>query len=399
MANTTGYRDCYALMNAVAKQALGTDDIAVIDTSSFVTVGEAVLRTGTESVMDAISQVLSETIFSVRPYSGKLTSLMMDGQRWGERTRKITPLYNEAEQDTAYNTPTRENLVDGQTIDHYKQHLPKAMELSFYGSQVLQKSITRFADQVSNAFTGEAQFMSFIDAVMVEFYNEVELLNEGKRRATLVNFMGGISSMGLTEVDLVAAFNDRNGTTLTRAQLLSKDHITEFCQFVVSTIKTDSGLLTELSENYHAQITGKKVLRHTPKSFQKLIMYGPIWNDVEASVYSTVFHPDYLKIGEFEKVNFWQSINDPTEIKVKPNILDVATGESKTAEADVELPYVLGVLFDRDAVGVVTQFERSVSTPLNASGLYTNTFWHWRFQSVTDYTENAILYVLGAGGE
>lgn len=400
MANHTGYEDAYVLMNAVAKQALGLADISVHDTSSFVSVGEMVLRTGTESVMNAISQVMGSSVVAVRPYTGKLRSMYVDDMRYAERRRKLTPLYKELEQDGAYNTPTRTNIANGQTVDHYVQNLPEFIELSFYGSEVCEKSITRLEDQISNAFRNEAEFLAFWSGVMTEIGNEIEILNESKRRATLCNYIGGISSMGLTEVDLVAEFNTENNTQYTREQLLSLDHITEFAKFMATTIKVYSDRLTDLSANHHANITGKsKILRHTPKSAQRMIMYGPVFTKLKTEVYSTIFNPEYLNIGEMELVNFWQSQNDPTEISVKPNILDVSNGQSKTATAQVDLPYVLGLLFDRDALGVTNKYERVATTPLNAKGLYTNTFWHWRFMPYVDYTENAVLFVLGAGGE
>lgn len=400
MANRMNPVDVYALMNEIVDQATGRQDLRVVDTSTFASVGEILLRTSTENTLSAISQVLARTIFSVRPYTGKLESLRMSQERWGGITRKIVNLYDGAEQSQDWNTVQNPNtLDDGNSVDMYKIRKPKVMQLNFYGTNVLQKHITRFRDQLSLAFSNETEFMRFIDAVMVEFANEVELLNEEKARLTLLNFIAGISSMGLTEKDLVAEYNTENGTTYTRQQLLTT-YLTEFMQFVASTIKTDSSKLTDMSVNNHANITGyAPIMRHTPKARQKMIMYEPLFTKTKATVYSEIFNPEYLDIGTFEGVNYWQSQNDPTAIHVKPNILDVATGNSKTAETEVELDYVLGVLFDDEACGVVPQFDYASTTPFNSAGGYYNMFYHWRFNSVVDYTENAILYVLGEGGE
>lgn len=400
MPNTLVPRDVYALMNEIVSQATGRSDLAVVNTATFTSVGETILRTGAENTLNAISTVLSRTIFSVRPYTGKLESLRMTSERWGAMTRKITYLYKEAEASQDWNTAENPNqLVDGQSVDHYKINKPLALQLNFYGTNVLQKHITRFRDQLALAFRSEAEFMQFIDAMMIEVYNEIELLNEEKSRLTLINYMAGISSMGLTEVDLVAEYNTKFGTTYTREQLLST-YLQSFMQFVASTIKTYSSRLTDMSVKNHANITGMNpIMRHTPKSKQKMVMYEPIFIETQAQVYSQIFNPSYLDIGSFEGVNYWQSQNDPTAIHVKPNILDVSNGQSKTATTEVELDYVLGILFDEEACGVVPQFDYVATTPLNAAGNYYNIFWHWRFNSVVDYTENGVLFVLGAGGE
>lgn len=400
MSNMMTPRDVYAIMNEVVSQATGRTDLAVVDSSSFSAVGEIALRTATENTISALSQVLAKTIFSVRPYKGKLESLRVSQQKWGSQIRKIISLYTEAEKSNDWNTNVDgSQLVDGASIDMYKIQKPKMIQLNFYGTSVLQKHITIFRDQLSIAFSNEAEFVKFIDMVMTQFDNEIEMLNEAKARLTLVNFMAGISSMGLTEVDLVAEFNAEKGSTYTRTAILSS-HLEEFMKFVASTIKTYSSRLTDMSTLYHANITGyEKIMRHTPKERQTMIMYEPLFIKTQAEVYSSIFNPQYLDIGTFEGVNYWQSQSTPTAINCKPNILDVATGNSKTSENEVELDYVLGVLFDDEACGILPQFDYSSTTPFNSAGGYYNNFMHWRFNSFVDYTENAVLFVLGEGGE
>ena len=399
MANVLTPVDVYALMNDVVSQATGRTDLAVVDTTTFASVGEIVLRTGTENTLNAISTVIGKTIFSVRPYKGKLESLRVAQQRWGGQVRKIINLYDEAEKSDDWNTDVAQNaLADGGSVDMYKIRKPKALQLNFYGTKVLQKHITRFRDQLSLAFHSEDEFIRFIDSVMVEFSNEIELLNEAESRTTLLNFMAGISSMGLTEVDLVAEYNNEYNTQYTRAQLLST-YIESFMKFVAAEIKIYSSRLTDMSTLYHANLTGyNKIMRHTPKERQKMVMYEPIFIKTQAEVYSGLFNPDYLDIGSFEGVNYWQSQSTPTAINVKPNILDVATGASKDADTAVNLEYVLGILFDEEACGVMPQFDYSSTTPFNSAGGYYNMYMHWRFNSYCDYTENAVLFVLGEGG-
>lgn len=399
MANTLTPRDVYSLMNDIVSQATGQSSIAVVDTSTFVSVGETLLRTAPENTLNAISTVLADTIFSVRPYRAKLESLRVSQRRWGAMVRKLTPLYSATEASGDWNTDINATqLDDGNSVDMYTINKPKMVQLNFYGTAVIQKHITRFRDQLALAFTSEEEFIRFIDAVMTEFANEIELVNENKSRLTLVNFMLGIHDMGLTEVDLVQEYNTDHLTTYTRDQLLN-DYVEDFMKYVAARIKTDAEFLTEMSALNHAQLTGyQKILRHTPKERQKMIMYNPIFIKAEAEVYSGLFNPQYLDIGTFEGVNFWQSQDTPTSITGTPNILDVSTGQSATGTANIGIDYVLGILFDEEACGVMPQFDYSSVTPFNSHGGYWNIFQHMRFNSYVDYTENSILYVLGAGG-
>lgn len=409
MANVLNCQDVYALMNEIVSEATGRTDLAVIDTTTFVSVGETVLRTGYEQTLSAISTVLGRTIFSVRPYKGKLESLRNAQERWGAMTRKIVNLYDEAEasQDRytqLYDASTNPQLDDGKSVDMYRIRKPKVLQLNFYGTKVLQKHITVFRDQLSEAFRSEREFATFIDAVMVEFSNEVEMLNEAETRATLINYIAGIKYMDDAfsignVIDLVAGFNTEHDTTYTREELLST-YLTEFMQYIVSKVKIYSEKLTDNTTKYHGNLTGyNAIMRHTPKTKQKMIMFNQPFITSKATVFSEIFNPKYLDIGDFEGVNYWQSNTDGKEAKIdcKPNVLNLATGESMSA-TEVSIPYVLGILFDTDAIGVVPQFMYSSTTPFNSAGGYWNNFMHWRFNAWTDYTENAVLFVLGAGG-
>lgn len=401
MANSLTPTDVYQIVNEMLLQTTGRKDLTAVDTSSFVTVGETILRTGTENTLNALSTVLGRTIFSIRPYRAKFRMLNNSNERWGAMTRKIMFLPDGAEQSEDWNTNlSTTQLNDGNSVDMYKIRKPKAIQLNFYGTKVLQKHITRFRDQLSLAFQNESEFAMFIDGVMTEFMNDVESINESESRLTVLNFIAGISSMGLQEIDLTAEFNNKFGTEYTRDQLLS-DYLENFLKFFVSTIKVYSDRLTDRSSLYHANlgITGVNgtILRHTPKADQRMLMYAPLFTEAEASVYSTIFNPQYLDIGEFEGVNYWQSQSDPTAINVTPNILDTSTGESKTAETAVNIPYVVGLLYDRDALGVNYQFDYSSTTPFNSAGGYYNMFMHWRKNYWNDFTENAVLFVMGEG--
>lgn len=400
MANTMVPQDVYQLINDIAEQATGRTDLKAVDTSSFTAVGETLLRTGVENTLNAISTVVSRTIFSVRPYRGKLESLRVSAQRWGSQTRKIVNLWSDAEASEDYNTNLNpEQLQDGNSVDMYKIKKPLALQLNFYGAKTLQKHITRFRNQLFQAFHSEAEFMRFIDSVMVEFFNEVEILNESRSRLTLINFFAGLVDMNLSVVDLTAEYNKKYRTQLTREQILTDD-LTRFMQFFVSQVKIYSDRLTDMSALNHASIDGHQpILRHTPKSMQKMIMYGPMFTEAEASVFSEIFNPIYLELGDnFETVNYWQNQNNPTAIQAKPNILNTTTGESKNGN-EVTIPYVVGAIFDREAVGVMPQFEYASTTPFNSAGGYYNMYFHWLFNSYVDYTENAILFIMGDGGQ
>ena len=398
-SNVLGIQDAYQLINSIASQAVGATGLTATDSSSFVRVAEAVMQTGLESTLNAIGYVLGRTIFSFRPYKAKLSTLERDPERFGMITRKITYLMLEAEKSNDWNTQIDgTQLADGASIDMYKIKAPKALQLCIPGAESLQDHYTRFRDQLRIAFSNEAEFISFWEGVSVEFYNLIERQKEAKSREVLCNRIAGQVNMGIGVVDLSHEYNTEYGTEYTRQELLTT-YAESFWKFATARIKIDSDRLTDNSVKNHANITGyAAIVRHTPKERQRMIMYNPAFIGAKAQVWSSLFNPEYLQIGDFEGVNYWQAQDAPEAIYYKPSILNTTTGEANSAGAAVRVPYVLGILFDEEALGIMPKFDYVSVTPFNSAGGYFNTFVHWLYKSYNDYTENSIVYVIGEGG-
>ena len=157
--------------------------------------------------------------------------------------------------------------------------------------------------------------------------------------------------------------------------------------------------MTERSANYHWSPTktidnvNYKLLRHTPKDRQRAMLYQPLFTDATANVLPQIFNPEYLKIENYEGVNYWQSVDDRASINVTPAIVDTTTGEQKAGKA-VNLNYVVGVLYDVDACIVDYQLEMANTTPLEARKGYRNIWWTFAKNGINDFTENAIIFYM-----
>jgi hypothetical protein len=398
MAQNWNKVDVYAFVNDLVDQTMnGNASIKATDTSSFVEVGELLKSVGYEKTLDAISQVFAKDIFSIRKYKGKLDIIQRDEREWGAIVRKLTPLYKPLEQSTDNNTDIATPLSDGQSVDQYKINKPKVIETVFVGTKVIQKSLTNFTkSQLNVAFSSEANFVAFLGMVQQAFENQLEKDFETMRRACVMNYIGALYECGLY-VDLAYEFNKTYNTAYTRDQLLTT-YFENFVKFANAKITKDSNMFTEYTSVYHQNITGyDPIPRHTPKEKQRLIMYEPYMIDARFNVLSTIFNPDKLSIGEYEKVNFWQDIKRGPEVNVQASYLG-ANGEKTTASAAVKFDYVLGILYDVDAMGWTNIFESIDTSPFNAAGRYYCQYYHGQSCPFIDLTENGRLYIIGAGG-
>lgn len=389
--------DVYKIVNDMNSQMFGTKEIAAIDATSFVSVGEKMLRSGTENIMNAMAVTFMTNYFPNTPYIGKVKIIDETSERWGAITLETVPLHQdeEASEDTNTDLNTTQ-FDDGNSVDMYKIKKPKVVQLKFYGTKKEQNHITRLDDQLIQAFRSPEEFSNFYISVMTEFRNDIEQAMEAGRRLAICNYIAGISAMGLYVVDLTTVYNQEHGTSYTGLQLRS-NNAKNFVPWFVAYVQNLSDCMTERSTLYHANFTGQDILRFTPKEYQKFIMLNSFWKQAQTSVLSATFNEKYLKIADVEFVNYWQSIKNPEHIKIKPNILDLESGTSKNAPKDVDLPYVLGCIFDRRAVGVNYQFTKTITTPVNAAGDYYNTYVHYRKNYWNNYTHNGVVFVMGEG--
>lgn len=388
MAVNLTKNDCAVLLASINAQATGKTAIATVNESNFISVAQATLATGYDNVINAISQVLSKTVFSVRPYNRKFGGLYIDAMRWGNHVRKLQTADKNPEEDKT------ETLVDGSSVDMQKINKPVVVQTNFYGANVYQRSITLFKNQLDVAFSNEAEFGNFVAMVLQNVSDQIEQDHENCARATVANFIGGkIAGDASNVIHLVTEYNAVAGVQLTAATVKKPENFVPFMKWAYSRIKTISDMFTERSLQYHVNITGKEISRHTPKDKQKCYLYAAEINNMEASVLASVFHDNYLKGVDFETVNFWQSIKEPMQIKVKP-VYMLADGTLSSDADEVSANNVFGVLFDEEAMGITTVNTWSASAPFNASGGYSNTFYHFTDRYYNDFTENGVVFLL-----
>lgn len=377
-----GFAQAATLLNAVVSQATGKQQIAATSTAGFTSQAQTGLLTGVDAVMGAISQVLSKTIFSVRPYNARFRGFMRDSVQWGNHVRKINFGADGVEDEQRY------DLTDGSSVDMYAVKKPNVLQTNFYSYDSYQNHYTVFRDQLDMAFSGPDEFMRFMSGVTTEVASKLEQYRETFARTTLVNLIGAKVNTGSVR-HLLTEYATETG--LDSAADVLPDHLDGFVKWLFAELRILSDRFTERSNLYQANVTGHDILRHTPKEMQRLYIYSPFLAKIDAQVLSAVFNPNYLQMGEKEEVSYWQSILTPDTINVTPSQID-ATGAYVQGNA-VNKP-VLGILMDYEAAGITQVHEWSAPTPFNPAGGYTNVYYHMDLRGWNDCTEKAVALLL-----
>lgn len=401
MANDLSFNQLSTVLTEITNQATGVSNIAPIDTSSFVTVAQTAIETGYDPLATAISQVLSKTIFSVRPYTRKFKGLNVSNQRYGNHVRKLVTI------DKPFETDKRFSLTEGDTVDQYMINKPKVLQTNFYGANVYQKSVTIYKDQLDCAFSSPDEFASFISMVMQNASDMIEQAHEETARATINNLISGIYAMETDSnedstmakangqrraVNLLQIYNQETGKTLNVADVFKAENFEGFVKFAFSTINTIADLMTDRNTLFSSQLADYPILRHTPKDRMKFYLYTDLKNKINSVVYSSVFNPDFLKTVDFESVNYWQSSLSPSSVNATPTYLKKSG--SLDNSLSVTINNVFGVLFDEEAAGYTTVNQWSQPSPFNARGGYYNQFWHFTDRYWNDFTENAVVFYI-----
>ena len=419
MARKYTPNDAHAIVNLVMKELTGQNgQIQQVNSSNFVSTGEKILtQYPMENVYNALSIPLLRTLIAARSSEDELLILnSINSGMYSSRVRKISYLSRFALPSGAFNTDLYTNLAPGftagqnkdsngdpqSTKSQWEQNPVIPIELQYGGSSVWDHGITWYKYQAKNAFQDEANFMRFWEGALIENANDIRSEKNTFRRITLLNFICAMvdsAAQGATVVNLTAAFNAKFRTSYTSEQLRTT-YLKEFLAFFTSTFKLYSKNLKKRSMNYHVNISKTvnnvtyNLLRHTPYNRQRVILYEPLFMDAEAMVLPEIFRPEYLDLGtQYEGVTWWQNENEPSKVSGIPAITNYSTGE-QTAGAAVSLDYVVGLIFDEDAIMTDFQLDDTDTTPLEARKKFRNTWFTMARNGLNDLTEKAILFIM-----
>lgn len=423
MARTITPIDACAIMTEMVAQATGNKNIAKIDASNFVSAGETVWSTGKENTMNALAIVMGRRFMAVRPRTARMNLIQsINNDLYTSRISKVSFYAKDPENAGNFNTDVYDfNLGMGSngesdnpdpvtgnarsTPGMWVQNPSIPLEMSFAGTSCVDLSFSQYYNQMKQAMRSPEEFASFLNAEFVEWRNSISRVKEQFNRLYVLNKIAGIydmtANMPGSVVNLTALYNAKYSTSYTSEQLRTT-YFDSFIKFFVETFKLTSELMTYDTEKYHLTptklkpdgVTPYSLLRHTPYSKQRVFLYEPLFVSARANVMPDIFNPSYLNMEtQYEGVMYWQDFNNPSQIDIEPAIFDKSTGAQIKGNR-VQIPYVVGMIFDEDGLMTSYQYDGMFSTPLHPKKLYTNHFMHISRNGINDPTENAVIFIM-----
>lgn len=374
------------LIDAVLANLNGGTVQPINNAEDYVSAASRVNSHDPDQVMGAITQLWGRTIFSVRPYSSMLQSLVFDTDAWSLAERKINyvsrlPSDNQAWEYpvTADSTQTANPLGDGLSVDQWRINKDKVYETAFYGAGTWGTHRTTFRDQLRPAFRDPEELVRYNSAAVQHVQNDRETWAEAFIRGIMLAAIQTASDADEHCVHLLSEYNDLTGAAT--ADILSDPGIyAEFVRWMYGRIAAIKRNMAERNTMYTTQPdhlpAGMGILRHTPADRLRMMFIAQRLDDMRARVLSTTYNPDLLDLGDVTPVNYWCNPSD---------------SESLGAQS---YPPVMGIMFDRDALGVMPTAERTYTTPFNADGEYYNTFFKEVWKNRRDLSEKFVVLCL-----
>lgn len=389
------------LLADVVQQATGRKVLTASTPGEWTSVAQSALSAGVEPILNTLVNMWSRTIFSVRPYSAKLKGLEMSADRFGLMTRKLSPVVKDPGDDAAYLWPVAYDAGqspatgDGHSVDMYAISKKQVLQTGFAGAAVYQEIFTIFKDQLDGAFQSAAEFMAFNEMQMADRSNSIESWKENVKRSLLANMILSLSVENQTGrvIHLITEYNADTGASLTSTTVFAPANFPSFVRWMVARFNTLARMMSERTAMFQTTISGNYVLRHTPAEDLRVYITGRFKDMMDTMALSVTFNDQYLKMADVEGINFWQSTSDPDSVTGKPTYTNTS-GVATTPDSASTVSKIVGVMFDRDALGMASVLEESALSPYNVKGRYWNNAYNNKFKTRFDMTEKAVLLLL-----
>lgn len=377
-------KQVYAILNSVAKSALGDNAIEIVDSKDIVSLGNEVLSssTNTDNFLNTLVDRIGRTIVSNRSYSANLKALINDSFTFGAILQKIYVAPIKA------TTNDQWGLTDGNSVDQYVISKPTVTQKLFNKVSTWEVDVTIPDNALKTAFTSAESMTAFIDAVFTAVRNSMEmymesLANIAYSTAIAMRIVDTKVNNGVTAVDLLGAYNTMSGLSLTRDKAL---HDTEFTKFATRLINLTIKRMGEMTVKYNSE----KYARFTPVDRMRVVMLADFESTVASYLQADTYHDEYLSIPNHNTVMFWQGNGNTMDFDNASKI-NIMTPDGYTVVQDG----VVCILGDEESIGLTYDNQR-IRSVRNEKGEYTNYFYKADMGYFFDASENFVVFTIGA---
>lgn len=377
----------YELTNTAMQETLGESAVVAEDLSNVVDLGKTLLSAGQEAVDNYVRKLhdqIGRMVFVDRVYGGRAPSVLMDGWEYGSILEKVSAELPDAQENEDW------MLQDGASYDPNIFTQPKVITKLFNGRVTFEIPVSTTEDQVKSAFQSASQLNAFYSMIQTSIQNSMTIKMDNLVMRTINNMIaesfyadmpsGTYTGAGGTHaVNLLYAYNQKFSTSLTAADALVTP---EFIRFASMTMANYIDRLRVMSTLFN--IGGAE--RFTPDDRLHVVMLSEFKNAAGSYLQSDTFHNEYTALPNAESVVYWQGSGTDYAFS-NTSAINVTTSGGHAVDA----AGIIGVMFDRDALGV-TNLDRKVNTYYNPKASFWNEWHKFIAGYFNDLNENMVVF-------
>lgn len=383
-------KQIFTLINSVSGEVLGKTDIVQEDLTGVVDLGTQVFNANAvDNYVKSLVNHIGKVIFVNRPYAGKVPSVLMDAWEFGSVLEKISADIPAATENDSW------DLTDGETYSQDTFHKPTVTAKFFNSKVTFEVPVSITERQVKESFSSAEQLNGFLsmiysaveksmtikaDALIMRTINNMvaETLKADKKAfgGASVNYA---SASTVRCVNLLKLYNENKGTTLTAAKAITDPEFIRFASYQM-------GLYADRMQTVSTLFNVGAKERFTPVDMLHTVLLSDFAKAAQAYLYSDTYNKDQVLLPNAETVPSWQASGKNYDFA------SVSTINVKSASGEaVNVSGVLGVMFDRDALGVCN-LDRRVTTTYNAKAEFFNNYFKFDAGYFNDTNENFVVF-------
>lgn len=385
----------YSLMNNVTSEILGKTELIKEDLSNVVDVGTEIFNgTDVDNYVKSLVNHIGKVVFVNRPYSGNVPSVIMDSWEFGSVLEKIQADIPQAQENDSW------NLTDGESYDTNVFYKP-SVSAKFFNKKVTFEVAMSFTElQVKESFSNANQLNGFLSMLYNSVEKSMTVKIDSLVMRTINNMIGETiyndlydstekkviyANTGVKAVNLLKMFNTKFSKELTQEQAITDS---EFLKFASYTMQLYVDRLSKMSTLFN--VGGKE--RFTPNEMLKIVLLSEFKASAISYLQADTYNDELVALPNAETVPYWQgsgldySFTDTSKITV-------ALSKEGTKVREIETSGIIGVMFDRDSLGV-TNLDRRVTTNYNAKAEFYNNYYKFDSGYFNDLNENFIVFFM-----
>lgn len=382
----------YDILNTITGEILGEDQIVNEDLSNVVDIGKAFenLENGLDNYVRRLQDHIGRMVFVDRVYRGRAPRVLMDGWEYGSIMEKVRAKMPEATENESW------ELQDGASYDPNIFTAPQ-ISVKFFNKRVtFEIPISITERQVKSSFSNAAQLNAFYSMIQTAIENSMTVkldslimrtINAGIAEtihAEYPNGQGYDEGSGVRAVNLLYLYNQTLPEGATAVTADEAIHNKDFIRFASYQMALYSDRLEVISTLFNVGVTEK----FTPKDRQHFLLLSEFKRAADVYLQSDTFHDEFTRLPEAESITYWQGSGIDYAFN-STSAINVTTPQNHT----VSINGVLGVIFDRDTLGVAN-LDRRVTTNYNPKAEFWNE-WHKADAGYfLDLDENMVVFFI-----